>query len=58
LDARDDYAAQMKKGENVGIFSNWDIYDRLNSDLDDHNFFEGDDFACDTDIVNEDNIGP
>jgi hypothetical protein len=25
LDARDDYAAQMKKDENIGIFSNWDI---------------------------------
>ena len=25
LDARDDYAAQMKKGDNVGFFSNWDI---------------------------------
>ena len=48
----------MKKGENVGIISNWDIYDSLNSDLYDHNFFEGNDFACDTDIVNEDNIGP
>ena len=22
------------------------------------NFFEGNDFACDTNIVNEDNIGP
>ena len=30
----------------------------MNSDLDDHTFFEGDDFACDTDIVNEDNFGP
>jgi hypothetical protein len=45
LNAKDDYAAQMKKGENVGFFSNWDIYDSLNSDLVNHNFFEGDDFA-------------
>ena len=44
LDARDDYAAQMKKGENVGIFSNWDIYDSLNSDILDHKSFEGDVF--------------
>ena len=58
LDARDDYAAQMKKGENVGIFSNWDIYDNLNSDLLDHNSYEGDDFACDINIIDQDNIGP
>jgi len=58
LDARDDYAAQMKKGENVGIFSNWDIYDSFNSDLPDNNSFEGDDFECDTDIINQDIIGP
>jgi hypothetical protein len=58
LDARDDYAAQMKKGENVAIFSNWDTYDGLNSDYLDHNLIEGDDFACNTDIFNEDNIGP
>jgi hypothetical protein len=45
LDARDDYAAQMKKGENVGIFSNWDVYDNLNSDILDHTSFEGDDFV-------------
>ena len=55
LDARDDYAAQMKKGENVGIFSNWDVYDNLNSD---HTSFEGDDFVCDINLVNENNIGP
>ena len=58
LNAKDDYAAQMKKGENVGFFSNWDIYDSLNSDLVNRNFFEGDDFAWDTDIINGDNIGP
>src|SRR6202041_2372033 len=58
LDARDDYAAQMKKGENVGIFSNWDIYDSLNSDILDHNSFEGDDFVCDINLVDENNIGP
>ena len=58
LDARDDYAAQMKKDANVGIFSNWDIYDGLNSDINDHNSFEGDDFVCDIDNVIQDTIGP
>ena len=42
----------MKKGENIGIFSNWDIYDSLN-----HSSFEGDDFTCDINIVNEYDIG-
>src|SRR6202050_5110874 len=58
LGARDDYSAQMKKGENIGIFSNWDIYDSLNYDFVDHNSFEGDDFTCDINIVNEYDIGP
>ena len=58
LDARDDYAAQMKKGDNVGIFSNWDIYDNLDSDLVNYNSFEGDDFTCDVNMVNVDDIGP
>jgi hypothetical protein len=58
LDARDDYAAQMKKGENIGIFSNWDIYDSLNSDILDHDSSEGDDFVFDIDNVIQDNIGP
>ena len=58
LDARDDYAAQMKKGDNVGIFSNWDIYNNLDSDLVNHNSFEGDDFTCDINMVNVDDIGP
>jgi hypothetical protein len=58
LDARDDYAAQIKKGENVGIFSNWDIYDSFNSETLDHDSFEGDDFACDIDNIIQDNIGP
>ena len=58
LDARDDYAAQMKECENVGIFSNWDIYDNLDSDLVDDNSFEGDDFTCDINMVNVDDIGP
>ena len=58
LDARDDYAAQMKKGDNVGIFSNWDVYDSLNSDILDHDSFGGDNFACDIDNVIQDNIGP
>ena len=58
LDARDDYAAQIKKGENIGIFSNWDIYDGFNSDILGHDYFEGDDYACDTDNVIQDNIGP
>src|ERR1700688_4597783 len=39
LDARDDYAAQMKKGDNIGIFSNWDVYDNLDSDIFDHDSF-------------------
>ena len=58
LDARDDCASQMKKGENVGIFSNWDIYDNLDSDLVDDNSFESDDFTFDINFVNEDAIGP
>jgi hypothetical protein len=58
LDARDDYAAQMKKGDNVGIFFNWDIYDNLDSDFVDYNSFEGDDFTCDINMANVDDIGP
>jgi len=58
LDARDDYAAQMKKGENVGIFSNLDVYNNLNSDLFDQNNLQGDDFDCDANIINENSIGP
>src|ERR1700676_2788205 len=57
LDARDDYAAQMKKGENIGIFSNWDVYNNLYSDIIDYNSYEDDDFAFDIDNVNQDNIG-
>src|SRR6202050_2735923 len=57
LDARDDYTAQMKKGENVGIFSNWDIYDSLNSYIFVFDSYEGDDFLFDTDNINQDNIG-
>src|ERR1700723_2355548 len=48
----------MKKGDNEGIFSNWDIYDSLNSDILNHDSFGGDDFACDIDNVIQDNIGP
>jgi hypothetical protein len=48
----------MKKGDNVGIFSNWDVYDSLNSDILDHDSFGGDDFACDIDNVIQHNIGP
>jgi hypothetical protein len=58
LDARDDYAAEMKKGENVGIFFDWDIYDSLNSNIYDHDSLEGDDFAYDVNNVIHDNIGP
>jgi len=58
LDARDDYAAQMKKGDNVGIFSNWDIYDSIDSAPVDVNSFEGDDFTCDINILNKNDIGP
>ena len=58
MDARDDYGAQMKKGDNVGIFSNWDIYNNLDSDLVDYNSFEGDDFTCDINMANVDDIGP
>ena len=58
LDARDDYAAQMKKGENIGIFSNWDVYNNLDSDIINYNSYEGDDFSFDIDNVNHDNIGP
>ena len=58
LDARYDYAAQMKKGENIGIFSNWDVYNNLDPDIVDDNSYQGDDFAFDIDNVNQDNIGP
>ena len=58
LDARDDYAAQLKKGENVGIFSNWNIYESIDSAPVDVNSFEGDDFTCDINIPNENDIGP
>jgi hypothetical protein len=33
LNVRDDYAAQIKKGENIGISSNWNVYDNLDSDI-------------------------
>jgi len=59
LDARDDYAAQMKKGENVGIFSKWDVYDSLNPSFHDQNRGEGDEFKCNVDVIdNDNNIGP
>ena len=48
----------MKKGENIGIFSNWDVYNNLDSDIINYNSYEGDDFAFDIDNVNHDNIGP
>ena len=57
LDARDDYATQMNKGDNVGIFSNWDIYDDLDFDFVDYNSFKGDDFTCDINMANVDDIG-
>ena len=57
LDARDDYAAQMNKGDNVRIFSNWDIYDDLDFDFVDYNSFKGDDFTCDINMANVDDIG-
>jgi hypothetical protein len=57
LDARDDYAAQIKKGGNIGIFSNWDVYDNLDSDIIDYNSFEGDNFAFDIDNINHDITG-
>ena len=43
---------------NVGIFSNWDIYDNLDSDFVDYNSFKGDDFTCDINMANVDDIGP
>jgi hypothetical protein len=58
LDARDDYAAQMKKDENIGIFSNWHVYDNFDSDIIDYNSFEGDNFAFDIDNINHDITGP
>ena len=51
LDARDDYAAQMKKGENVGIFSNWDIYDSIDSAPVNINSLEGDDFTVHVTVI-------
>ena len=48
----------MQKGENIGIFSNWDVYDNLDSDAIDHNSYEGDDFLFDIDKIDQDNIGP
>jgi len=48
----------MKKGENIGIFSNWDVYNNLDSDIINHNSYEGDDFAFDIDNVIQDHIGP
>ena len=47
---------KWNKSENVGIFSNW--YDNLDSDFVDYNPFEGNNFTCDINIVNADNIGP
>ena len=58
LDARDNFATQMKKGENVGFFSSGDIYDSMNSGTLDHNSFEDDDFMCDVDNVTQNDIGP
>jgi len=48
----------MKKGENIGISSNWDVYEDLYSDVIDHNSHEGDDFLFDIDNIDHDNIGP
>ena len=45
LDARDDFAAQMKKGEYAGIFSNWDVNEHFQVDLD-QSLGNGDDFEC------------
>ena len=45
LDARDDFAAQMKKGEYAGIFSNWDVDEHFQVDLD-QSLGNGDDFEC------------
>jgi hypothetical protein len=58
LDARDDYAAQMKKGESIGNFSNWDVYNNLDSDIMDHNSYEGGNLTFDIDNDNQDNMGP
>jgi hypothetical protein len=59
LDARDDFAAQMKKGENIGIFSNWDVYENLQTDMSPQSLQEGDAFDCSEDPINDDNIiGP
>ena len=56
FNARDNYTAQMKKGEYVGIFSNWDVYDNLNDSFHNQNRGEGDDFECNMDVMDNDNI--
>jgi hypothetical protein len=59
LDARDDYAAQLKKGENIGIFANWDIYDNFEPHDINHTVLDGDNFGCDENIIDDDDtIGP
>jgi hypothetical protein len=45
LDARDDFAAQMKKGEHAGILSNWEVYEHFQTDLD-QSWVDGDDCEC------------
>jgi hypothetical protein len=60
LDARDDYAAQMKKGQNIGIFGNWEVHDNFEQhDTDGDGLTEGDGFMCDANTMDDDElIGP
>jgi hypothetical protein len=53
LDARDDFAAQMKKGEHIGIFSNWDIYENLEVDIVHQSLADGDNFDCNQDVIDD-----
>jgi hypothetical protein len=49
----------MKKGENIGIFANWDIYDNFEPDSMDYISIDGDDFDTGENITDENNtIGP
>jgi hypothetical protein len=46
-------------GENVGIFSNWNVYDTLDPYFNNQNGGEGGNFECNVDIIDDENIiGP
>jgi hypothetical protein len=61
LDARDDYAAQMKKNNSINLFHNWEQYNDLEIPIDvtEKIKHDGENFECEFDAIDDDNIvGP